>query len=230
MECQGPDVDGVVFCFWGLGEECIMSQPASPPSRTTIADHGTQSCPSGVSRRVFVKATVAGLTALSASRVLGANERINVGLIGFGLIGRFHLAAIKAQPDALVTAVCDVHKGRVEQAAEMAGGSAAKYGDFRKLLEDKNVDAVYVATPGPLARADDDDGVRGGQRRVCGEAAHAVCARRPLDGRRGAAHQAGRSGRHAESFRPALPTRARTDRRGRAGADRVGFRSTTPAT
>jgi len=101
----------------------------------------------GINRRDFVKTTAVGLTALSASRVLGANERINVGLIGFGLIGRFHMSALTSQPDVQVTAVCDVHKGRVEQAAEMAGGSPARYGDFRKLLEDKNVDAVYVATP-----------------------------------------------------------------------------------
>ena len=109
----------------------------------------TESKPAGVSRRTFVKttATALGMTALSASRVLGANEQINVGLIGFGLIGRFHLAALKAQPDVRVTAVCDVHEGRVGQAAEMAGGNPATYGDFRKLLEDKNVDAVYVATP-----------------------------------------------------------------------------------
>jgi len=100
-----------------------------------------------ITRRDFMKTTAVGLTALSASRVWGANERINVGLIGFGLIGRFHLAALKEQPDVQVTAVCDVHQGRVAQAAAMAGGNSAQYGDFRKLLEDKNVDAVYVTTP-----------------------------------------------------------------------------------
>ena len=101
----------------------------------------------GINRRDFIRTSAVGLTALSAGRVFGANDRVNVGLIGFGLIGRFHLAALKAQPDVQVTAVCDVHKGRVEQAAEMAGGNPARYGDFRKLLEDKNVDAVWVATP-----------------------------------------------------------------------------------
>ena len=100
-----------------------------------------------MSRRGFLQATSLGVGALSARRVLGANERVGVGLIGFGLIGRFHMAALKAQPDAEVTAVCDVHRGRVEAAAEMAGGKAARYADFRKLLEDNNVDAVYVATP-----------------------------------------------------------------------------------
>lgn len=101
----------------------------------------------GMTRRQFVRMGAMGATALSASRVWGANERINVGLIGFGLIGRFHLAALKEQPDVAVTAVCDVHRGRVAEAAAMAGGNVARYGDFRKLLEDKGVDAVYVATP-----------------------------------------------------------------------------------
>jgi hypothetical protein len=57
--------------------------------------------PVGVNRRTFVKttATFAGLTALSAARVLGANDRIRVGLIGFGLIGRIHTRALLAQPD-----------------------------------------------------------------------------------------------------------------------------------
>lgn len=102
---------------------------------------------SPLNRRHFLQASAAGLTALSASRVIGANDRIGVGLIGFGLIGRFHLAAIKQQPDAQIAAVCDVHRGRVEEAVAMAGNSPARYGDFRGLLDDKNIDAVYVATP-----------------------------------------------------------------------------------
>jgi predicted dehydrogenase len=102
---------------------------------------------SAVNRRGFLRTTAAGLSALSADRVFGANERIGVGLIGFGLIGRFHLAALKDQPDVRVAAVCDVHRGRVAAAAAMAGGGPTQYGDFRRMLDDRNVDAVYVATP-----------------------------------------------------------------------------------
>lgn len=110
----------------------------------------TESNTGGVTRRSCARTTATsslGLAALPSLHVLGANERIDVGLIGFGLIGRFLLAVLKAQPDVQVTAVCDVHRRRVEQAAEMAVANPARYGDFRRLLEDKNVDAVYVATP-----------------------------------------------------------------------------------
>ena len=87
---------------------------------------------SRINRRFFLRASAAGVTALAARRVLGANERIRVGLIGFGLIGRFHLAALKAQPDVQVTAVCDVHRGRVEAAAEMAAAMGVYETRFAK--------------------------------------------------------------------------------------------------
>ena len=66
-----------------------------------------------MSPRKFVTGTTPVLTALSASPVFGANERINVGLIGFDLIGRFHVAALNAQPDVPVKAVSDAHQGHL---------------------------------------------------------------------------------------------------------------------
>ena len=101
-----------------------------------------------LTRRAFVRAGAA--TALSAatwSRAYGANERIGIGLIGFGLVGRVHTRNFMAQPDAQITAVCDVYQPRLEAAAAMVGGSVAKQRDFRKLLDRKDVDAVVVATP-----------------------------------------------------------------------------------
>ncbi len=101
----------------------------------------------GVSRRTFVGAAAAGLTALSASRVYGASERIGVGIIGFGLIGRILMRSFMAHSDVSIRAVCDVYQPRLDAAAELAGGNVAKYGDFRRMLDNRDIDVVVVATP-----------------------------------------------------------------------------------
>jgi predicted dehydrogenase len=90
----------------------------------------------------------AGMTALSASRVLGANDRINLGLIGCGGRGRYVARLMRdSSPNVAYTAVADVYRTNAETAREWAGPEAKAYQDFRKLLEDKNVDAVHVSTP-----------------------------------------------------------------------------------
>src|SRR5204863_835883 len=102
-----------------------------------------------LTRRHFIKSgtAAAALTAASWNRVLGANDRVGIGVIGFGLIGRIHTRNFKAQPDAQVIAVSETFRPRMDAAAELVGGHVAQYGDLRKLLEDKNVDAVVIATP-----------------------------------------------------------------------------------
>ena len=102
-----------------------------------------------LNRRKFLKASAAA-TALSAAswdRVMGANERIRVGLIGFGLIGRSHARNFLAQADCQIVAVSETFAPRMEAASQFIGGSVQRHTDFRRLLEDKNVDAVIVATP-----------------------------------------------------------------------------------
>ncbi|HZN67130.1 MAG TPA: Gfo/Idh/MocA family oxidoreductase [Tepidisphaeraceae bacterium] len=113
--------------------------------------------PRSVSRRSFVRSSaaagcalgIAGFasTARSAQRVAGANERVNVGLIGFGLIGRIHARSFLAQPDVNLMALSEVYAPRMGAGTELIGSSAKRYPDFRKMLDDKDVDAVVVATP-----------------------------------------------------------------------------------
>jgi len=95
------------------------------------------------SRRSFLSA----LSAASYSRVQGANDRVQLGLIGCGLIGLRHLADFKALDDCQISAVCDVYQARTGQARSGAGPGAKEYHDFRRLLEDKQVDAVVISTP-----------------------------------------------------------------------------------
>jgi predicted dehydrogenase len=88
-----------------------------------------------VTRRNFF-----GQTALAASQVPGANDRIRVGLIGSGGRGRY-VTRFMTEAGAELVAACDVNR----PVAEKTG--ATVYTDFRKLLEVKEIDAVVVATP-----------------------------------------------------------------------------------
>jgi predicted dehydrogenase len=124
-------------------------------------------------RRDFLKRSVgagaAAWTAVSASRVLGANDRLNVGLIGCGGRGTFDARLMRGTPEDIqavarenyhdgnldprlkeprnvdIMALCDCYGSRMD-AAKKWTPQAKTYADFRKLLEDKTVDAVIIAT------------------------------------------------------------------------------------
>ena len=110
-----------------------------------------------LNRRDFVKsavaagavATVLGKPAIS-SRILGANDQINVAMIGVGGRGRDLLSWVRStgagpKTPAKVVAVCDVYAKRKRLMAEYA--SCDGYLDYREVLERKDVDAVVIATP-----------------------------------------------------------------------------------
>jgi predicted dehydrogenase len=102
---------------------------------------------SRVPRRRFLSTGAAALTAAGYARVRGANDRVGVGFIGFGLIGKRHVLDFKDQPDAELVAVAEAHRGRLEEGKALAGGDCKGYADFRRLLDDKAVRAVVVSTP-----------------------------------------------------------------------------------
>lgn len=105
--------------------------------------------PTRINRRGFLQtSTVLGIAAssgalLSPSRVLGANERLNIGVIGVGGRGASDLAGVAHEN---IVALCDIDEGRLDAAAAKHS-SAKKYVDYRKLLEQDDLDAVVVATP-----------------------------------------------------------------------------------
>ena len=92
-------------------------------------------------------AAVVSTSALSAQRVFGANERVRMGLIGCGGRGMFDAKLMRDAPDVEFVAVCDLYPPRLAEAREWAGSSAKAYNDFRRLLEQRDVDAVLIATP-----------------------------------------------------------------------------------
>jgi predicted dehydrogenase len=96
------------------------------------------------SRRSFFGAA----TALSYSRIMGASERVRLGFIGCGLIGLRHIADFKLLPDADLAAVSDIYDARMERGKADCGGAHVRtYQDFRRMLDDKTVDAVIISTP-----------------------------------------------------------------------------------
>jgi predicted dehydrogenase len=104
---------------------------------------------SKISRRDFAKtATLATTaTALSARRVLGANERLRLGFIGLGNRGDQVLDAFLSHRDAQVVALCDLYQPYIDFAARKVGGSPAQTRDYRRLLDRNAVDAVVICTP-----------------------------------------------------------------------------------
>lgn len=112
--------------------------------------------PKNLGRRDFVKWSAAGLIAGRVAmpslgvrrdeRIRGANDRVVIALIGAGRQGQGNLNNAIKQPDTVVGAVCDVYEPNLAKGLEAAPG-AKSYRDFRHVLENKDIDAVIIATP-----------------------------------------------------------------------------------
>jgi predicted dehydrogenase len=100
-------------------------------------------------RRDFIKQTTVAVstTAISSKRIIGANDRVVLGLIGCGGRGMDVAQLMVKVPGAEYGAVCDVYAPNAEQAKKQLNPSAQVFGDFRKLLDLKEIDAVHIATP-----------------------------------------------------------------------------------
>src|SRR4051812_15078091 len=100
-------------------------------------------------RRQFAAAagTATALTALSASRVYGANERVRLGCIGLGNRGDQLLDGFLEAKDQEVVAICDLSQEYLDSASKKAGTSPKQTKDYRRVLDNKDVDAVVIATP-----------------------------------------------------------------------------------
>lgn len=108
-----------------------------------------------VTRRSFLtKAALAAATvsfsARSWSQVAGANNALRVATVGFKGRGNDHISGLGKVPGVRYTALCDVDDAVLRGGAsllEKSGGKVETYKDIRKLLDDKNVDIVTIATP-----------------------------------------------------------------------------------
>jgi predicted dehydrogenase len=104
--------------------------------------------PQSMKRRTFTAAATSTLALATApARAIGANERIRLGFIGVGNRGSQLLDAFLSHHDHEVVAFCDVYEPYLARANEKLDRKAETCGDFRKLLDRKDVDAVVIAVP-----------------------------------------------------------------------------------
>jgi len=75
------------------------------------------------------------------------SERIVLGFIGVGGMGTRLITTFKKFPDVAIAAVCDVHEPHARRARSASGATPETHGDFRRLLDRKDIDAVVIATP-----------------------------------------------------------------------------------
>lgn len=121
-----------------------MNLPTNPTSRRTILKGGlatiiTSSAPLFLSSRV-----------LGRAGNIGPNSRINVGIVGNGLISAGHRGFCLTQPATQVIGLCDVNRSVLDKAMEEAkakGTTCEAYADYRELCSRPDLDAVFVTTP-----------------------------------------------------------------------------------
>jgi predicted dehydrogenase len=90
--------------------------------------------------------TLAGSSMFPSARVLGANDRVRFGLIGAGGRGMEIFKPALGAPNTEAVAVADLYTRRLDEVKRIVPGIAT-YTDFRRLLDDKSIDAVLIATP-----------------------------------------------------------------------------------
>ncbi len=103
-----------------------------------------------INRRSFIKTTAAataiGFPAISYARVLGSNDQLRLGVIGFRGRGKDHIKNMKQH----VVALCDVDRnvlGDVASSLKKEGTEVKTFVDYRELMDDNTIDMVSIATP-----------------------------------------------------------------------------------
>src|SRR5579863_5748485 len=111
---------------------------------------------SGLTRRRFLKTAGAAAafsrTAWARGGRVGPNDRITIGVIGWGMIGPANTKAFLSESDCRVVAACDLHKDHLQTAVDTINGKYGNtdckaYRDYRELLARDDIDAVMIAIP-----------------------------------------------------------------------------------
>ena len=104
-----------------------------------------------MNRRYFLGSSAAALAASHRSALASPNDTIRVACVGFHGQGQVHIQAYSRLPKVEIAALCDVDDAVMEKGCRMVEETGRKrpaaYADLRKLLEDKSIDAISIATP-----------------------------------------------------------------------------------
>ena len=109
-----------------------------------------------MNRRYFLMSSAAVANAVRASAMASPNDTVRVACVGFNGRGVAHLRAYPRIPNTEIVALCDVDEAVLDKGVKMVEAATKKrptaYTDLRKLLEDKSIDAISIATPNTSTR------------------------------------------------------------------------------
>lgn len=109
-------------------------------------------------RRSFLVKSAKTVAAISAaakvsSTIQGANDRIRLGVIGPGARGQNVMRHFLSTDQVEVAALCDIYDVNLQKAQSLAGGEAKEFTNYLRLLDERDLDAVLIATPDHWHRA-----------------------------------------------------------------------------
>ena len=102
-------------------------------------------------RRYFLMSSSAVAAAMRSSGLASPNDTVRVACVGVKSQGQNHIRAYARMPNVEIAAICDIDESVLEQrltdAEKLTKKRPAGFTDLRKLLEDKSIDAISIATP-----------------------------------------------------------------------------------
>src|SRR5215472_17441703 len=102
-------------------------------------------------RRHFLMSSATAVTLARSSALASPNDTVHVACVGVRGQGQSHIRAYAKMPNVEIAAICDVDESVLEQrltdAEKLTKKRPAGFTELRKLLEDKSIDAISIATP-----------------------------------------------------------------------------------
>jgi hypothetical protein len=121
--------------------------PADPTVRITTSGASFMT----MNRRDFLVSTAVMTAGATVKGLASPNDTVRMAVVGCGGRGQSHVSAWSSMPNVEIVALCDVDQFRINEKLKYLESKGAKkpvtYVDMRKMLEDKNIDAVSIATP-----------------------------------------------------------------------------------